>query len=183
MDKPPGNSQKLTLFKRAVWWSNRADCTRIPDKRARISRAYSYRSPRRRDTRDSNRFRIPRWSSTALGGRAIAPPGARVLCWRDTPRIRRRCGADRPYRNRSAPSSIPASRTVSIVSCNLKIKRKLRARNTWAQSSPFLRPRINSAKKKNDNKSPRENPLTSRLTWLLNKMSLFSCLRWLIYKK
>jgi len=121
--------RKMDLLKRAVWWSNRADCSRILDKRARISRAYSYRSPRRHGTRDSNRFRIPRWSSTALGERAIAPPGARVLCRRDTLRIRRRRATDRLYRSRSAPSSIPAFRTVSIASCNLATKRKLREHN------------------------------------------------------
>lgn len=129
--------RKMDLLKRAVWWSNQADCSRILDKRARISRAYFYRSPRRRGIRDSNRFRIPRWSSTALGERAIAPPGARVLCQRNTLRIRRRRATDKPYRSRSAPSSIPAFRTVSIESCNLKTKRKLRGYNIWVKSSSY----------------------------------------------
>lgn len=129
--------RKMDLLKRAVRWSNRADCSRIRDKRARISRAYLYRSPRRRGIRDSNRLRIPRWSSTALGEHAITPPGARVLCRRDTLRIRRRRATDRPYRNRSAPSSIPAFRTVSIESCSLKAKRKLRGYGIWVKSSSY----------------------------------------------
>lgn len=168
----------MDLLKRAVWWSNRADCSHILDKRARISRAYSSRSPRRHGTRDSNRFRIPRWSSTALGERAIAPPGARVLCRRDTLRIRRPRATDRLYRNRSVPSSIPAFRTVSIVSCNLETKRKLCGHNIWVKSS--FHPHIQTLRKE-PNKDLREDLLTSQLMQLLNKMSFRLQCIWYIY--